>query len=132
MDPAFRSARIKAIGLWGLTGILSALFLLAGGLKLRGTPSSVENFSHWGYPEWFVYTVGGIELAGAIGLLFPQSAAAASILLAVMMLGASLTHLVHHEMMAVPIPLVILGLLVVVGRARRGPLLEWYERVFDS
>lgn len=122
----------KMIGLWTLTVMLAAFFFLAGGLKLRGVPSQVENFAHWGYAEWFLYVVGTVEAAGAIGLLVPRLAGFAAPLLGGVMLGASLTHLVHHEMKAVPIPLVILGLLAVVGYARRGPIVALYERLTDG
>jgi uncharacterized membrane protein YphA (DoxX/SURF4 family) len=122
----------KQAGVWALTAILAVFFLLAGGLKLRGTPSQVDNFAHWGYAAWFLYVVGGIEAVGAVGLLIPRVAAFSVLLLGFTMLGASLTHLVHHEMKAVPIPLVIIGLLTVVGYARRGPLVALYERLTDG
>ena len=120
----------KRAGILALTVILVVFFLLAGGLKLRGTSSQVDNFAHWGYAAWFLYVVGAIEVVGAIGLLVPRLAGFAILLLGGTMLGASLTHLVHHEMKAVPVPLVVLGLLLVVGFARRGPLLALYERFF--
>ena len=122
----------KHAGIWVLTVILAVFFLLAGGLKLRGTLSQVENFAHWGYAAWFLYAVGGIEAIGAVGLLIPRIAVFSVLLLGLTMLGASLTHLVHHEMKAVPIPLVILGLLLMVGYARRGPLVTLYERLTDG
>ena len=122
----------KRAGVWALTAILAVFFLLAGGLKLRGTPSQVENFAHWGYAAWFLYVIGAVEIVGAIGLLVPRLAGFAVLLLGGTMLGASLTHLVHHEMKAVPVPLAILGLLAVLGYARRGPLLALYERFVDG
>lgn len=122
----------KAAGIWTLAVILAAFFLLAGGLKLRGVPSQVDNFAHWGYAGWFLYVVGAVEVAGAVGLLVPRLAGFAALLLGGTMLGAALTHLVHHEMKAVPVPLVILGLLLVVGYARRGPVLAFFERLTDS
>ena len=122
----------KQAGVWALTTVLAVFFLLAGGLKLRGTPSQVENFAHWGYAAWFLYVIGAVEIVGAIGLLVPRLAGFAVLLLGGTMLGASLTHLVHHEMKAVPVPLAILGLLAVLGYARRGPLLALYERFVDG
>lgn len=122
----------KTAGVWSLTVALAAFFLLAGGLKLSGAPSQVENFAHWGYAEWFLYVVGAVEMIGAIGLLVPRLAVFAVLLLGGTMVGASLTHLVHNEMMAVPIPLVILGLLALVGYARRGPLVALYQQWLDS
>ena len=122
----------KTIGTWALTVILAAFFLVAGGLKLRGVPSQVDNFAHWGYAEWFLHVIGAVEAAGAMGLLVPRLAGFAAMLLGGTMLGAALTHLVHHEMKAVPIPLVLLGLLAVVGYARRGPVMVLYERLTDG
>lgn len=122
----------KQAGVWTLIAILAAFFLVAGGLKLRGAPSQVDNFAHWGYAAWFLYVVGAVEAAGALGLLVPRFAGFAAMLLGGTMLGAALTHLVHHEMKAVPVPLVILSLLALVGYARRGPLLALYERLTDS
>lgn len=122
----------KAAGIWLLTVILAAFFLLAGGLKLRATPAQIENFGHWGYPEWFLYVVGAVEVIGAIGLLVPRLAVFAVVLLGGTMVGASLTHLVHNEMKAVPIPLIILGLLALVGYARRGPLATLYRQWLDN
>ncbi|MSR25282.1 MAG: DoxX family protein [Nitrospiraceae bacterium] len=125
------AARWKTVGVWALALILAAFFLVAGGLKLRGTPSQVDNFAHWGYAAWFLYAVGAVETAGALGLLVPRLAGFAAMLLGGTMLGAALTHLVHDEMKAVPVPLVILGLLAVIGYARRGPVVAFCERLTD-
>jgi uncharacterized membrane protein YphA (DoxX/SURF4 family) len=122
----------KQAGVWTLTVLLAVFFLLAGGLKLRGVPSQVDSFVHWGYAPWFLYVIGAVESAGAVGLLVPRVAGFSALLLGGTMLGASLTHLVHNEMMAVPVPLVIAGLLAVVGYVRRGPVVALYERVTDG
>lgn len=126
------ASKWKTAGVWTLIAVLAAFFLLAGGLKLRGAPAQVDNFAHWGYAEWFLYVIGAVEAAGAVGLLVPRLAGFAALLLGGTMLGAALTHLVHHEMKAVPIPLAILGLLAVVGYARRAPLVALYERLTDG
>lgn len=122
----------REIGTWILTAALAVFFILAGGLKLQGGPKQVDNFAHWGYALWFLYVVGAVETVGGIGLLVPRLAAYAALLLGGTMIGASLTHLVHNEMKAVPIPLVIIGLLALVGYARRGPIVAIYEKWLDS
>jgi uncharacterized membrane protein YphA (DoxX/SURF4 family) len=122
----------REIATWALTAVLASFFLVAGGLKLAGAQAQVDNFAHWGYAAWFLYVVGAVEASGAVGLLVPRLAVFAALLLGATMVGASLTHLVHNEMKAVPIPLVILGLLAIVGYARRGPLIALYERWLDS
>ena len=120
------------IGTWILTAALAVFFVLAGGLKLQGGAKQIENFAHWGYSLWFLYLIGAVETMGGIGLLVPRLAVYAALLLGCTMIGASLTHLVHNEMKAVPIPLVILALLAVVAYARRGPLVARYEKWLDS
>lgn len=122
----------KRVGIWALAAILAAIFLVAGGGKLVGAPKQVDSFAHWGYASWFLYVIGAVEAVGAIGLLVPRVAVFSVLLLGVTMLGAALTHLVHHEMMAVPVPLAVLSLLAVVGYARRGPLVALYERWVDG
>jgi uncharacterized membrane protein YphA (DoxX/SURF4 family) len=122
----------KEIATWALTVVLAAFFLFAGGHKLSGAQAQVDNFAHWGYAMWFLYLIGAIETVGGLGLLVPRLAVFAVLLLGGTMVGASLTHLVHDEMKAVPVPLVIAGLLAVVGYARRGPLVALYERWLDS
>lgn len=122
----------KEIGIWTLSLILAVFFLFAGGLKLQAGQKQVDDFTHWGYALWFLYVIGAVEVMGGIGLLVPRVAAYAALLLGATMIGASLTHLVHNEMKAVPIPLVILCLLALVGYARRGPIAAWYQKWLDN
>lgn len=80
-----------------LPGVLAIIFLLSGGAKLASLPFEVEAFARWGYPLWFMYLTGVLELAGVIGLLLPRLSALAGACLAGLMVGAVLTHLVHAE-----------------------------------
>lgn len=45
--------KTTSVGLWILTGLLSALYLFTGGTKLMGMEMHVEHFAQWGYPQWF-------------------------------------------------------------------------------
>ncbi len=108
----------KPVGLWLLTILLAAFFLMAGGAKLAGSPSQIAHFVRWGYPGWFLYVVGIVESVGAIGLVVPRLAGFAVLILGITMVGASLTHLIHGESLAVPVPLVLLCLLAPIGVAR--------------
>ena len=119
----------KSLALWLLTILMAAFFLMAGGAKLAGSPTQVAHFLRWGYPGWFMYVVGFVETIGALGLAVPRLAASAVILLGATMIGASLTHLVNGELRAVPVPLVLLGLLLPIGFARRGYLLTLVSRL---
>jgi hypothetical protein len=69
------------------------MFLLAGTLKLIGLPMEVELFTAIGIGQWFRYFTGSLEVAAAIGLFIPSVAMIAALLLAVVMVGAIVTHL---------------------------------------
>ena len=129
MEATKPMAMWKRILLWALTALLAAFFLVAGGSKLASSASSSVNFARWGYPGWFLYVVGVMEAGGAIALLVPRVAGFAALLLCGTMVGAALTHLVHGEMTAVPVPLVLLALVALVGYARREPVLALLARI---
>jgi len=96
---------------WVLQILLAALFAVQGVLKLMGSPNWVARFSHWGYPAHFYLAVGAAELVGAIFLLIPRLANAGALLLIAVMIGATGTHLLHHEPQVLT-TLVLLALLV--------------------
>lgn len=85
--------RWRGYALWGLKGLLAAIFLAAGGAKLVGAPMMVENFEHIGFGQWFRYLTGTLEVLGAVTVLLPATAGLAASLLACIMVGAVLTHL---------------------------------------
>lgn len=96
---------------WVLQIAAAGMFLLAGGSKLAGSAQMVQLFDAVGAGQWFRYVTGGIEVAGAIGLLIPATVRFAAPVLGVTMVGAALTHVgILHNSPAIP-----LVLLVVVG-----------------
>ena len=75
--------------------ILAAVaFLAAGGMKLAGAGQSPEMFGKIGLGQGFRYLTGGLEVLGALGLLYPGSAFYSALLLVAVMAGAVVTHLV--------------------------------------
>lgn len=129
MEATKPMATWKVVLLWILTAFLTLIFLTAGGTKLAGLPVQADNFARWGYPGWFMYVVGVVEAGGAIALLIPRVAGFAALLLCGTMVGAALTHLLHGEMTAAPVPLVLLALVALVGYARREPALALLARI---
>jgi uncharacterized membrane protein YphA (DoxX/SURF4 family) len=85
-------------------------FLASGGSKLAGAEMNVENFIRWGYPVWFMYVVGLIEVGGVALLLIPKSRFYGAAVLTINMLGAVFTHIAAGEAAMLPAPL-MLGLL---------------------
>jgi len=114
---------VKSIVAWILRLLLAALFAIQGIIKLNGSPAWISRFSGWGYPDHFYLAVGVAELLGAIGLLIPRLASPGALVLIVVMMGATATHLVHREPQVVT-TLVLLALLVTAlvmhtGRPRK-------------
>jgi uncharacterized membrane protein len=111
--------------------ILLALAFLAVGLtkttqprqKLATAMGWVEDFSDTG-----VRTIGALEILGALGLLLPAVAGVATVLvpnaavgLALVMVGAAVTHRRRGELPVIGSNVVLLVLAVVVAWARFGP-----------
>jgi len=46
--------------------VLSLVFLASGGAKLAGLEFEIVAFERWGYPLWFMYFTGVVEVAGGV------------------------------------------------------------------
>ena len=113
-------ARAQTIGLWALTLLLVLMFFMVG-LNKFTSPGWIERFANWGYPENFLYVIGVLEMLGAVVLLIPRLAGYAAGGLIVLMIGATITHLVHGEF---PGPVIHLILLSIGLYARRPAFLR--------
>ena len=91
--PAIHKNTVTNIVLWALQIGVALMLLKAGFLKLTGNPMMVGMFGAIGLGQWFRYLTGSLEVIGSIGLLIPRVAGYAALLLAVVMAGAVLTHL---------------------------------------
>lgn len=120
------TGRVRNIALWSLQILLAINFLMAGGLKLSGAQQMVDVFAAVGVGQWFRYFTGGAEVIGALLLLVPATSGLAAVLLAVVMVGATLAELIVLSGQAL-IPLVLLVLLSVVAYARRDDILRVIE-----
>jgi len=79
----------------------------------------VEGFARIGLGQWLRYLTGGLELAGAIGLLIPRLAGPAALGLAGVMVGAVFAHVLALPPVALAgVPAVLFVLLVLIARAR--------------
>ena len=98
-----------------LSWVLALIFLLSGGAKLAGLEFEIAAFERWGYPWWFMYLTGVIEVVGGVGLLLRRLAALASVGLAAVMVGAIATHLIHAEWGMLVVATVIFAAAVLRG-----------------
>jgi uncharacterized membrane protein YphA (DoxX/SURF4 family) len=118
------------IALWIVQGLLAALFLFAGGMKLLMPLDEMMKQMPIALPEWFVLFTGVVELLGAIGVILPwllrirpglTPLAAAG--LVIVMIGATAYTLAAGQVGSALMPFVvgILAAFVAYGRWRLTP-----------
>ncbi len=105
--------KIKTNALKVLPWMLVLMFGMFGGMKLMGPAEMVENFARWGYPAWFIYAIGAVELAGAVGLAWSRTRFYAAAGLSLIMIGAAATPLSAGEYGPTMMPLMFLALTAV-------------------
>jgi uncharacterized membrane protein YphA (DoxX/SURF4 family) len=116
--------------LWIVAGVLAAAFLVAGLTKL--TQPKQKLAAQMGWVEDFspgaVKAIGALEVLAAIGLILPAALDIVPVLvplaavgLAVLMVGAVVTHARRREPQLIVINVVLLALAVVVLWGRFGP-----------
>lgn len=93
-----------------LSYLLALIFLASGGAKLAGLTFEIEAFERWGYSLAFMYFIGVVEVLGAFGLVLKRFSAAAAAGLALMMIGAIGTHVMHAEWGMLMVATFIFGL----------------------
>lgn len=119
------------IVLWIIAGLLAAAFAAAGLMKLSRPKSKLAS-SGMGWVDDFsagqVKVIGALEVLGATGLILPAVTGIATILtplaaagLAVLMIGAAITHLRRGEKNMVPVNVVLFALAAFVAVMRFGP-----------
>jgi uncharacterized membrane protein YphA (DoxX/SURF4 family) len=109
----------KNIGTWILQGLLAAVFLFAGTMKLAGSAQAVQNFHHFGYGDGFRIFIGACEVVGGLALLIPHITTLASLGLMFVMIGAAYSHLAASDGWGAATPAVVLFVLLgIVAYAR--------------
>lgn len=93
------------------TGLLVLIFFGSGIAKLASLDYELVAFQRWGYPLWFMYLTGLIEVLAAAALLWRRITALVAAGLGCFMIGAVLTHALHAEwpMMALATAIMALG-----------------------
>jgi hypothetical protein len=117
---------------WVATGILAAMMLMAGAMKLaKSQPELIESGQGWAgeFTPGTIKMIGTLEVLGAIGLILPSAFDSASWLvgpaaigIAILMVGAAITHARRQEYSNVAVNVVLLVIAVFVAVERLGPL----------
>lgn len=83
-------------------------------------PAYSVKFVEWGYPSWFRFVVGSGEIVAAALLCIPRYRIHAGLILAVILTGATITHIVNHNTIgqstAAPVHLVLAGVILWCAR----------------
>ena len=99
-----------------VSALALAAFFVVGSLSNIFAPGSIyEEYLKWGYPRWFHFVTGSLELTTAVLLARTSTRLLGAALGGAVMLGALATVTLHGEYgHAVP-PLVVATLTIVVG-----------------
>ncbi|MFE1444337.1 DoxX family protein [Streptomyces sp. NPDC058739] len=113
--------RRARIALRGLQIVLALFFGIASALpKLVGHSSATEIFDQMGWSSGGMYTVGALELAGAIALLVPVLQSVAAMALSGLMVGAFYFQMTAFDGENAATPLILIVPLALIAWARRG------------
>lgn len=96
--------------------ILTLIFTAAAGMKFAALPFEVAGFERFGYPLWFMYVIGALQLLGAVLLWVRGFTAAGATLLAILMAGAVGSHWYAGDPAATMLPPLVL-LIALAGLA---------------
>ena len=78
-------------------GLLGAGFFGAGLVNAMGPAALKDDFIRWGYPAWWCYLTGGLEVATAVLVAVPAGRGAGLALGAAIVAAAVLTVLRHRR-----------------------------------
>jgi uncharacterized membrane protein YphA (DoxX/SURF4 family) len=115
------------VALWIVAGVLGAVFLLAGTMKIAMPKEKLLSTMAWAktWPEPRLKALGAVEVLGGIGLILPRALDIAPVLTpvaavgcAIVMFGAMITHtrMKDYAGLAMPGVLFILAVVVAAGR----------------
>jgi len=100
--------------------VLALFYALASALpKLIAHPSAVESFDRMGWGSGGMYTIGLLELAGAVALLIPMLSSVAAVALSALMVGAFIVQLTDFDGQNAATPLILMVPLILVAWTRR-------------
>ncbi|EFF90448.1 integral membrane protein [Streptomyces sp. e14] len=110
---ALRVLRVVQVALALFYGLASAL------PKLIAHPSAVESFDRMGWSSAGMYTIGALELAGAVALLIPVLQSVAALALGALMVGAFVVQLTVFDGENAATPLGLIVPLALIAWTRR-------------
>jgi uncharacterized membrane protein YphA (DoxX/SURF4 family) len=116
--------------LWIIAGLLAAVFLFAGTIKLIVPKEKLAAKGGWveDFSAGFVKALGAVEILGAVGLILPALLDIAPVLvplaalgLGLIMIGAAIVEFRRQEFKHMLLNLTYLALIAFVAWGRFGP-----------
>lgn len=127
-----RGSRRAEISLRALQVALALFYGIASALpKLIAHPSAVESFDKIGWGSTGMYTIGSLELAGAVALLIPVLSSVAAVALSALMVGAFIVQLTVFDGQYAATPLILIVPLALIAWARRHRTVDLVRLVRD-
>ncbi|MFC7893924.1 DoxX family protein [Streptomyces sp. NPDC057381] len=101
--------------------LLAVFFAVASALpKLIAHSSAADIFADMGWGNAGMFTIGALELAGAIALLIPVLQSVAATALSALMVGAFVVQLAYFDGANAATPVILMVPLLIIAWARRG------------
>jgi hypothetical protein len=120
-ESATARGRRARIALRGLQVLLALFYAIPSALpKLIAHPSAAESFEKLGWGSAGMYTIGALELAGAVALLIPVLQSVAAMALSALMVGAFVVQVAVFDGQYAATPLILIVPLALIAWARRG------------
>jgi hypothetical protein len=109
-----------------LAWALAAFFVVGSLSNIFAPRSIIEEYVRWGYPHWFHFVTGSLELTTAVLLARAPTRLWGAALGCTVMCAALGTVIIHGEYAHAAPPLVVAGLAIVVG------WITWRNRLSGS
>ncbi|MFC9946061.1 DoxX family protein [Streptomyces pratensis] len=114
-----RRRGLASVALTGARVVLALFLGFSAVAKLVAHASAVESFDRMGWGSGAMYTIGGLELAGALALLIPLLAGVGAIALVGLFAGASVVQLTLLDPPNAVMPALLIALAVLIARDGR-------------
>ena len=96
---------------WILRVLVALGFIAASLGKLTKNQEVIKMFENWGFPEGFYFIIGVLELVLALIMLFPKTLKISLIGISMILIGATVTHLINDPIKELIRPFVFIGLI---------------------
>ena len=98
---------LHTVSVW----LFVAAFAVAGVINATGTTAVKSDFVRWGYPAWWCYVTGGLELLVAV-LIARRSTEEAGLILGAVIVAVALGTVLRHRQYAHLAPLGVFAALI--------------------